>query len=141
MTTSLLNIFKIPTDLFLNNTKKKEKKSGSLVKQNIIQVVKLVPRDRSGYETITLNEVPLLLEDRRWWIFRLEITTHLSYIYLKGKVWKKGETEPGSWLLEASDHSTGRYENGQAGVWTINAGASYRGAKFDNFKMLSLEDH
>ena len=42
-------------------------------KHNIIQIVKRVPRDRSGYATITLNEAPLLLEDRRWWIFRLEI--------------------------------------------------------------------
>ena len=110
-------------------------------KHNRIQIVKRVPRDRSRYVTITLNEAPLTLEDRQWWIFRLEITTHHSYVYLKGKVWKKGETEPGSWLLEASDHSSERYESGQAGVWTINAGASYRGAKFDNFKILSLKDH
>ena len=110
-------------------------------KHNRIQIVKRVPRDRSRYVTITLNEAPLTLEDRQWWIFRLEITTHHSYVYLKGKVWKKGEAEPGSWLLEASDHSSERYESGQAGVWTINAGASYRGAKFDNFKILSLKDH
>ena len=104
-----------------------------------IQIVKRVPRDKGTYATVILNEVPLHLDNGRWWIFRLEITTHQSYIYLKGKAWKKGKPEPGSWLLEASDHSSERYERGQAGVWTINTGSSYGGTKFDNFKLLNLE--
>ena len=73
------------------------------------------------------NEEPLHLDNGRWWIFRLEITTYQSHVYLKGKAWKKGKPEPGSWLLEASDHSSERYQSGQTGVWTINAGSSYGG--------------
>ena len=92
-----------------------------------IQIVKRVPRDKGTYATVTLNEEPLQLDNGRWWIFRLEITTHQSHVYLKGKAWKKGEPEPSSWLLEASDHSSERYESGQTGVWTINAGSSYGG--------------
>jgi len=105
-----------------------------------IQIVKHVPRDNGTYTTVTLNEEPLHLDNGRWWIFRLEITTHQSHVYLKGKAWKKGEPEPGSWLLEASDHSSERYESGQTGVWTMSAGSSYGGTKFDNFKLLNMED-
>jgi len=65
----------------------------------------------------------------------LEVTTHDAYTYLKGTVWPKGETEPGTWLLEASDHSPERYESGKAGVWTIKGGTSYKGTKFDNIKV------
>ena len=109
-------------------------------RHNRIQIVKRVPRDNGTYTTVTLNEEPLHLDNGRWWIFRLEITTHQSHVYLKGKAWKKGAPEPSSWLLEASDHSSERYESGQTGVWTINAGSSYGGTKFDNFKLLNMED-
>ncbi len=106
-----------------------------------IQIVKRVPGDNDTYTTVTLNEEPLHLDNGRWWIFRLEITTHQSYVYLKGKAWKKGAPEPESWLLEASDHSSERYESGQTGVWTINSGSSYGGTKFDNFRLLNVEDN
>ncbi|MDP6960414.1 MAG: hypothetical protein QF595_02715 [Dehalococcoidia bacterium] len=105
-----------------------------------IQIVKRVAKDEGTYATVTLKEVPLYLDNGRWWIFRLEITTHQSYVYLKGKAWKKGAPEPESWLLEASDHSSERYESGQTGVWTMSAGSSYGGTKFDNFKLLNMED-
>ena len=65
--------------------------------------------------------------------FQPVVTTHDAYIYLRGKVWPKGESEPGTWSLEASDHSPEHYENGQAGVWTMKSRSSYRGARFDNF--------
>ena len=102
-------------------------------RHRMLEIVKRVPRGPERYDTITLNRIPFRLEDNRWYIFKFQVTTHDSYAYLKGKVWRKGETEPGTWLLEASDHSSERYESGLAGVWTISVGESYRGARFDNF--------
>jgi len=103
-----------------------------------LEIVKRVPTGPDRYDTIALNRIPFQLEDSRWYIFKLEVTTHDSYTYLKGKVWRKGETEPGTWLLEASDHSSERYKGGLAGVWTISVGESYRGAKFDNFRVFGI---
>ena len=100
-----------------------------------LQIVKRVPKGQETHDTISLNETSFRLEDGRWYVFQLEVTTHDTYTYLRGKVWKKGETEPGTWLLEASDHSPERYESGQAGVWTMKSGPSYRGAKFDNINV------
>lgn len=102
-----------------------------------LQIVKRASKGEKEYDTITLNELHFQLEDNTWYIFKLEVHTHESYIYLQGKVWKKGELEPGTWLIEASDHSAGKYVSGLAGIWTTNSGDSYRGAKFDNFKVLS----
>lgn len=100
-----------------------------------LQIAKRVPKGQETHDTISLNATPFHLEDGRWHVFKFEVTTHDTYTYLRGKVWKKGESEPGTWLLEASDHSPERYENGRAGVWTMKSGSSYRGAKFDNFKV------
>ena len=100
-----------------------------------LQIAKRVPKGKERHDALSLNETSFHLEDGRWYVFKFEVTTHDAYTYLKGKVWRKGETEPGTWLLEASDHSPERYENGQAGVWTMKSGSSYRGAKFDNFKV------
>ncbi len=100
-----------------------------------LQIAKRVPKGQERHDALSLNETSFHLEDGRWYVFKFEVTTHDTYTYLRGKVWRKGETEPGTWLLEASDHSPERYENGQAGVWTIKSGSSYRGAKFDNFKV------
>ena len=100
-----------------------------------LQIAKRVPKGQERHDTLSLNETSFHLEDGRWYVFKFEVTTHDAYTYLRGKVWPKGQTEPGTWLLEASDHSPERYENGQAGVWTIKSGSSYRGAKFDNFKV------
>lgn len=100
-----------------------------------LQIAKRVPIEQGRYGNIYLNEIDLHLEDNRWYIFQFEVTTHDAYTYLKGKVWPKGESEPGTWLLEASDHSAERYGSGQAGVWTIKGGTSYKGTKFDNFKV------
>lgn len=100
-----------------------------------LQIVKRVPKGGETHHTISLNESSFHLEDGRWYVFKFEVTTHDTYTYLRGKVWKKGESEPGTWLLEASDHSSDRYENGRAGVWTMRSGSSYRGAKFDNFEV------
>ena len=105
-----------------------------------LEIVKRVARGPEKYDTITLSRIPYQLEDKRWYIFKFEVTTHDSYTYLKGKVWRKGETEPGTWLLEASDHSSERYGSGLAGVWTISIGESYRGARFDNF-MVQMPAH
>lgn len=104
-----------------------------------LEIAKRVPRGPKRYDTIALNRTSFRLEDSRWYIFKFEVTTHDSYTYLKGKVWRKGETEPGTWLLEASDHSSERYKSGLAGVWTQSMGTSYRGAKFDNFRILDAE--
>lgn len=100
-----------------------------------LQIAKRVPIGEGKHGTIYLNEKNLHLEDSRWYVFQFEVTAHDTYTYLRGKVWPKGETEPETWLLEASDHSPERYLSGQAGVWTIKSGASYRGAKFDNFQV------
>ena len=100
-----------------------------------LQIAKRVPKGQETHRTISLNETSVHLEDGRWYVFQLEVTTHDDYIYLRGKVWPKGESEPGTWLLEASDHSSDRYESGRFGVWTMKSGSSYRGAKFDNFKV------
>ena len=100
-----------------------------------LQIAKRIPKAEGGHGTASLNEISLHLEAGRWYVFQLEVTTHDAYTYLRGKIWKKGESEPGTWLLEASDHSSDRYESGQAGVWTMKSGSSYRGAKFDNFKV------
>ena len=98
-----------------------------------LMIAKRVPTGPNRYNTEILKGMPLRLEDDRWYIFKLEVTTHGSYTYLKGKLWRKGETEPGTWFLEASDHSSSRYKIGLAGVWTKSSGTSYRGSKFDNF--------
>ena len=100
-----------------------------------LQIVKRIPKGKETHDTISLNETSFHLEDGRWYVFQLEVTTHDTYTYLRGKVWPKGESEPGTWLLEASDHSPERYENGQAGIWTMKSGSSYRGARFDSFKV------
>jgi LysM repeat protein len=100
-----------------------------------LQIAKRMPIEQGRYGNIYLNQTSLHLEDNRWYVFQFEVTTHDAYTYLRGKVWPKGETEPGTWLLEASDHSPERYQSGQAGVWTIKGGTSYRGTKFDNFKV------
>ena len=100
-----------------------------------LQIAKRVPIGQGRHGNIYLNEKALHLKDSRWYVFQFEVTAHDTYTYLRGKVWPKGETEPGTWLLEASDHSPERYLSGQAGVWTIKGGASYRGAKFDNFQV------
>jgi len=107
--------------------------SGKRTKLEIAKRVPTGPDRPDRYDTITLNRIPFSLEDRKWYVLKFEVTTHGSYTYLKGKVWRKGETEPGTWLLEASDHSSERYKSGLAGVWTIGVGESYRGTKFDNF--------
>lgn len=100
-----------------------------------LQIAKRAPIGQGRYGNVYLNETHLHLEDNRWYVFQLEVTTHDAYTYLRGKVWPKGETEPGTWMLEASDHSPERYKSGQAGVWTIKGGTSYRGANFDNFRV------
>ena len=100
-----------------------------------LQIAKRAPIGQGRYGNVYLNETNLHLDDNRWYVFQLEVTTHDTYTYLRGKVWPKGETEPGTWLLEASDHSPERYKSGQAGVWTIKGGTSYRGANFDNFRV------
>lgn len=98
-----------------------------------LQIAKRIPKGGEKHHTIPLNETPFHLEHGRWYVFQLEVTTHDTYTYLRGKVWPKGKTELGTWLLGASDHSPERYESGQAGVWTMKSGSSYRGTKFDNF--------
>ena len=70
-----------------------------------LQIAKRAPIGQGRYGNVYLNETDLHLEDNRWYVFQLEVTTHDTYTYLRGKVWPKGETEPGTWLLEASDHS------------------------------------
>ena len=103
-----------------------------------LEIAKRVPKGAKQYNTITLSKIPFRLEDGIWYIFKFEVTTHDSYTYLRGKVWQKGETEPGTWLLEASDHSSSSYGNGLAGVWTISIGTSYRDARFDNLKVFEV---
>jgi hypothetical protein len=105
-------------------------------RHGVIEIAKRVPKGPDRYDTIILNRMPFQMLDKTWYIFKLEVTSQKSYVYLKGKVWRKGATEPGTWLIETSDHSSERYESGLAGVWTINSGDSYKGAKFDNFKVL-----
>lgn len=100
-----------------------------------LQIAKRVPKGQGSQHTISLNETSFHLGDGRWYVFKLEVTTHDTHTYLRGKVWPKGETEPGTWLLEASDHTSGRYGSGRAGLWTTKSGSSYRGARFDNFSV------
>jgi len=103
-----------------------------------LQTAKLVPIGQGQHGNIYLNEKTLHLEDSRWYVFQFEVTAHDTYTYLRGKVWPMGETEPGTWVLEASDHAPERYQSGQAGVWTIKSGASYRCVKFDNFQVFRI---
>jgi len=100
-----------------------------------IELVKREPTGPKRCKTISIDAVPFSLKDGVWYIFKLEITNRKSYTYLKGKLWEKGTSEPGTWMLEASDYSSERYINGKAGVWTNQHGHSYRGAKFDNLNV------
>ena len=108
-----------------------------VLNRNRVELVKREPTGPEKYNTLTLDAVPFPLKDSVWYIFKLEVANRKSFTYLRGKLWEKGTTEPGTWLLEASDYSVKRYNNGKAGLWTNRHGSSYRGAKFDNFNVKS----
>ena len=41
---------------------------------------------------------------------------------IKARIWLEGESEPGSWQIDAYDDSAGRIVAGTVGLWTANAG-------------------
>lgn len=106
-----------------------------VLNRNRAELVKREPTGPERCKTLTLDTVPFTLKDNVWYIFKLEVTNRKSCTYLKGKVWEKGTSEPGTWMLEASDYSLERYINGKVGLWSQRHGSSYRGAKFDNFSV------
>ena len=105
--------------------------------RNRVELVKREPTGPEKYNTLTLDAILFPLKDSVWYIFKLEVTNRKSSTYLRGKLWEKGTSEPGTWMLEATDYSVGRYTSGKAGLWTSRHGNSYRGAKFDNFEVHS----
>jgi len=106
-----------------------------VLNHNRVELVKREPTGPKRCKTISIDAVPFSLKDSVWYIFKLEVTNRKACTYLKGKLWEKGTSEPGTWMLEASDYSSERYINGKAGLWTNQHGPSYRGAEFDNFNV------
>ena len=103
--------------------------------RNCIELVKMKPEGAERFSTLTLDVIPIQLKESVWYIFKLKIMNRKSFTYLMGKIWEKGTSEPGTWMLEASDHSVEMYTSGKSGLWTNRRGSSYRGAKFDNFNV------
>ena len=104
-----------------------------VLNHNRIELVKREPTGPERYNSLTLDAIPIQLRKSVWYIFKLEIMNRKSCIYLRGKIWEKGTAEPGTCMLEASDHSVEMYTSGKAGLWTNRYSSSYQGTKFDNF--------
>ena len=81
---------------------------------------------RSGPEkTDHLQSIPLDLQPRTWYVFKLCLENGRRVTKLYGKVWPENEREPGDWLLTAEDASPNRYTAGTVGFWTLRATGSF----------------
>jgi trimeric autotransporter adhesin len=57
---------------------------------------------------------------------------------LRVRVWPVGATEPGTWLVTASDASSGPQAAGSIGVRTVNTGSAAGTVRFDNLVATGL---
>ena len=103
-----------------------------------IQIAKRTPREGGGHDTHVLAARRIDIKQSRWYTYKLQVANLDGATYLRGKVWARGAREPAGWSVEAADHRLDRYTRGKAGLWTKPFGASYRGAQFDNFAVLTM---
>lgn len=51
------------------------------------------------------NSVPFEWKPEVWYTMKMKASLEGGRAVLRGKVWKKGETEPEKWMIEAVDES------------------------------------
>ncbi|MBK6873798.1 MAG: hypothetical protein IPG94_21140 [Kineosporiaceae bacterium] len=60
---------------------------------------------------------------------------------VRAKVWKSGATEPGAWLVSASNSAAGLQTSGAVGLWASTSASANRASviRVDNLQVLSAQ--
>lgn len=60
-----------------------------------------------------------------WYQFKVEYENTGTEVQIRARFWEDGNSEPGTWDIDCSDSSGGRYSQGTFGFWNYNSGGAY----------------